>query len=280
VARDWKDGDVVTLDLPMPVRRVAGNPRIAATRGQVALERGPIVYAFEGVDNDGAVFDAVLPAAATVTAEHRESLLGGVTVLRVDGARRAFRSESGEVAVKPAELVAIPYAVWANRELGPMTVWLPRDPSRARLAPRPTIASQSKVAVSFRRSGMNPAPLNDQLQPLNATDGFAPNFDFWPHKGTAEWVEYEFREPTLVRGVTVSWFDDTGSGECRLPASWRVVHRTEDGAWQPVAGVSGYAVRKSDPVKVSFTPITTRALRLEIQLVPDFSAGLYEWEVE
>ena len=62
ITRQWKDGDVVTLDLPMPVRRVAGNPKIAATRGQVALERGPVVYAFEGVDNDGTVFDTVLPA--------------------------------------------------------------------------------------------------------------------------------------------------------------------------------------------------------------------------
>ena len=45
----------------MPVRRVAGNAKIAATKNQVALERGPIVYAFEGVDNDGSVFDTVLP---------------------------------------------------------------------------------------------------------------------------------------------------------------------------------------------------------------------------
>ena len=61
ITREWKAGDVVTLDLPMPVRRVAGNAKIAATKNQVALERGPIVYAFEGADNDGSVFDAVLP---------------------------------------------------------------------------------------------------------------------------------------------------------------------------------------------------------------------------
>jgi hypothetical protein len=127
---------------------------------------------------------------------------------------------------------------------------------------------------------MDPARLNDQQMPQNATDGFAANFDFWPHKGTAEWVAYEFAQPTAVRAVTVSWFDDTGSGECRLPASWRLLYRTESGQWEPVSGASAYSLRKSDPLKVTFTPVTTKALRLEVQLPPNFSAGLYEWEVE
>lgn len=280
LTRDWKPGDTVTLDLPMPVRRVAGNPKIAATRDQVALERGPIVYAFEGLDNDGSVFDAVLPATATTTAEYRADLLGGVTVLKVANARKAARADTGDIVTKPAALTAIPYAVWANRGLTPMTVWLARDPDRARVAPKPTIASRAKVSASFRRSGMSLDPLNDQQVPRNATDGFAPNFDFWPHKGTAEWVAYEFAQPTEVRAVTVSWFDDTGTGECRLPVSWRVLYRTNAGEWLPVAKAGEYLIRKRDPVKVTFAPVTTQALRLDIQLPPNFSAGLYEWEVE
>ena len=280
LTREWKAGDTVTLDLPMPVRRVAGNPQLAATRGQVALERGPVVYAFEGVDNDGAVFDLVLPATARATPESRDNLLGGVTVLKVAQAERAARTDAGEITVKPASLTAIPYAVWANRGLSPMTVWVARDPAHARLAPRPTLAFQAKITTSFHREGMDPTRLNDQLQPQNATDGFAPNFDFWPHKGTSEWVSYEFAQPTPVRAVSVSWFDDTGSGECRLPVSWRLLYRTDAGQWQPVTGAAEYAIRKADPVKVTFTPVTTQALRLEIQLPDKFSAGLYEWAVE
>ncbi|MHB9006801.1 MAG: glycoside hydrolase family 127 protein [Limisphaerales bacterium] len=280
IAREWKDGDTVTLDLPMAVRRVAGNPKIAATRGQVALERGPVVYAFEGVDNDGTVFDMVLPKTASVTAEHRSDLLGGVTVLKVANAAKAFRSDAGELASTSANLLAIPYAVWANRGLSPMTVWVARETANARPAPRPTVASQAKVTASFHRGGMNLGHLNDQLLPENFTDGFAPNFDFWPHKGTAEWIAYEFTAPIPVRAVRVSWFDDTGSGECRLPASWRVLHRTDAGQWEPVTGASAHPIRKRDPVRVAFTPVVTTALRLEIQLVPGFSAGLYEWEIE
>jgi len=280
ITREWKPGDVVTLDLPMPVRRVAGHPKVAATRGQVALERGPVVYAFEGVDNEGTVFDTVLPADATLRAEHQPDLLGGVTVLRVANAQKAQRTDSGEVATEVASLTAIPYAVWANRGLSPMTVWVARTPDRARLAPRPTVASRAKVSVSFHRGGMDPARLNDQQVPENAPDGSVPNFDFWPRKGTAEWVAYEFTESTRVNGVTVWWFDDTGTGECRLPVSWRVLYRTAADEWQPVTGASEYLIRKRDPVRVTFDPVTTRGLRLEIQLPPDFSAGLYEWEVE
>jgi len=280
ISRKWKDGDTVTLDLPMPVRRVAGNPKIAATRGQVALERGPVVYAFEGVDNNGSVFDAALPATAQVTPEFRASLLGGVTVLKVENAEHVLRDEDGNLTNQPVSLLAIPYAVWDNRGLSQMAVWVARSATNARPPMRPTIAAQAKIATSFHRAGMEMHALNDQLMPRNATDGFAPSFDFWPHKGTAEWITYEFAKPTLVSSVNVSWFDDTGVGECRLPESWHVSYRTDTNQWEPVAGTSDYAIRKREAVKVAFTPVTTKALRLEVQLPKDFSAGLYEWEVE
>ena len=89
-----------------------------------------------------------------------------------------------------------------------------------------------------------------------------------------------FAAPTQVKAVKVSWFDDTGTGECRLPTSWRLLYQTEDGQWQPVPGASDYLIRKTDPVRVTFTPVTTNALRLEVQLPANFSAEVYEWEVE
>lgn len=279
VKREWKDGDTVVLDLPMPVRRVAGNPRISATESQVALERGPIVYAFEGHDNNGAVFDFVLPTTAKVQEEYRPALLAGTTVLLVDGAARAFRNETGGTDTKPARLTAIPYALWANRGLSPMTVWVAREPSAARPAPRPTIASQAKITTSFHRNGMDPARLNDQEIPTDSRRDVA-NFDFWPHKGTAEWISYEFANPTKISSVTVSWFDDTGSGECRLPKSWKLLYQSESGNWQPVPDATAYEIRKARPVTVSFNPIIAQALRLEVQLPEKFSAGLYEWSVE
>ncbi|MES2922433.1 MAG: beta-L-arabinofuranosidase domain-containing protein [Verrucomicrobiota bacterium] len=280
INRAWKSGDIVELNLPMPVRRVAGNPKIAATVGQVALERGPVVYAFEGLDNDNSVFDVSLPVTADVTPAFKAGLLGGVTVLDVTGANRVLRKEGGGFDEKSTRMTAIPYAAWNNRGLSPMTVWLGRDAEHVRPVPAPSAASKANVSVSFVRGGMDAGRLNDQQMPRNATDGFAPNFDFWPHKGGKEWIAYEFEKPVNVTGVTVSWFDDTGRGECRLPKSWKLLYQDPSGNWQPVSGNPDYAIRKADPVKVKIQPVTTKALRIELDLADGFSAGLYEWEVE
>jgi len=120
VTRSWRDGDRVELELPMPVRRVVADERVAAARGQVALERGPTVYCFEGLDNGGTVADLVLPDDAAMTAAFAADRFGGVTVLEVAGASRA------DGQAQAGKAVAIPYAVWNNRGPTPMRVWLPR----------------------------------------------------------------------------------------------------------------------------------------------------------
>src|SRR5204863_9192537 len=81
VSREWKTGDVVALDLPMPVRRVIGNEHISATRDRVALERGPIVYCLEGIDNKAQVSDCMLRAEAKITANHKAAVLVRATLL-------------------------------------------------------------------------------------------------------------------------------------------------------------------------------------------------------
>ena len=278
IERTWKPGDVVTLDLPMIVRRVAGNDKIAATRGQVALERGPVVYCYEGIDNGGAVLDFALPATVVAKPVFRDDLMGGITVLEISNALRVKRSDAG-LAEETARLLGIPYAFWNNRGNSPMAVWLGQDAAHTRPAPAPTLGSTAKVEASFVRGGMDINRVNDQLMPRNATDGFAPAFDFWPHKGGTEWLSYEFGKAAKLASATVSWFDDTGVGECRLPTTWRLLYRGDDGKWQPVEGASEFVIRDKEPVKVTFKPITTRAMKLELDLQPGFSAGLYEWEV-
>ena len=120
IKRNWKAGDVVELDLPMPVRRVLANENVAALRGQVALERGPIVYCLEGVDNPGNVYNAALPESATINAKMRPDLLGGVTVLNISGGKLLDADGKAE----SANLTAIPYYTWNNRGNAPMEVWM------------------------------------------------------------------------------------------------------------------------------------------------------------
>ncbi|GLH71753.1 hypothetical protein GETHLI_02550 [Geothrix limicola] len=281
LTRTWQKGDAVEVNLPMPVRTVLGHAQVAATRGRIALERGPVVYCLEGSDNGGDVFDVTVPSLQKVKPVSRPELLGGVTVLDIQGAHRVSRLKDGGTSSATASLTAIPYFAWANRGPSPMQVWLPTSEKDVPLPPKPTLASESKVTVSFAREGMGTEALNDQLVPQNATDGFAPHFDFWPHNGGVEWVDYQFKAPATVSHVSVCWFDDQPSGGgCAVPESWRLLYRTKDGAWQPVEAKAPYATTRSAVLTTAFTPVTTSALRLELRLRPGLSAGLYEWAVQ
>jgi DUF1680 family protein len=127
--RTWKPGDQVLLSLSMPVRRVLGNSKIAATEGKVALERGPVVYCLEGVDNNDHVFNAVLGGPETIEAVYHPELLGGVTVLDIENAEHL--ASDGKELQKNVRLTAIPYYAWNNRGTSSMTVWLERGPAPA-----------------------------------------------------------------------------------------------------------------------------------------------------
>ena len=83
IDRSWNAGDVVELNLPMPVRRVVAHPNVAADRDRVALQRGPIVFAAEWVDNpNGKTRNIVLPDSSRLATEFRADLLNGVQVVK------------------------------------------------------------------------------------------------------------------------------------------------------------------------------------------------------
>ncbi len=125
VARAWQPGDTVTLDLPMPVRRVVANRQVESDRGRVALMRGPLVFCVEGVDvAGGKVSELVLPDDAPLATEFRGDLLGGVQVITGEAELAAATDQA--IASVNEHFVAIPYYAWANRAKGEMAVWLAR----------------------------------------------------------------------------------------------------------------------------------------------------------
>ena len=91
ITRAWKAGDVVAFTVPLAVQRVKANEKIAATRGRVALQYGPLVYNIEKVDQD--IAQALAPTAP-LKAEWMPDLLGGVMVIK-----GAFTDGSGMTAV-------------------------------------------------------------------------------------------------------------------------------------------------------------------------------------
>lgn len=110
IQRTWEADDEVELTLPMPVRRVVSDPQVAANAGMIAIERGPLVYCLEGIDNDGKALGRSLSDAATFHVEWQPDLLQGVNVIH------AQQEEE--------ELTFVPYYAWAHRGVSEMSVWL------------------------------------------------------------------------------------------------------------------------------------------------------------
>lgn len=275
IRRAWKAGDVVELNLPMPIRRIKANPAVKADAGRIALQRGPIVYCVEGADTNGRTCCMAVPPSAKLISEHHADLLGGVTLLKGTAMVRL----AGDDAAQPVDFTAIPYYAWDNREPGPMAVWLPEDPKLADPLPKPTIAGKSKASASHTWERDTVTALNDQLEPARSSDESIPRFTWWDHKGTTEWVQYDFAGAQTVSSVSVYWFDDTGKGSCRVPASWKLLYKDGD-AWKPVAGAGAYGTKLDAANRVTFDPVKTGALRIEAQLQPGFSGGILEWKVE
>ncbi|HSL23947.1 MAG TPA: beta-L-arabinofuranosidase domain-containing protein [Vicinamibacterales bacterium] len=276
IRRSWKAGDVVEVALPMPVRRVVAHENVEADRGRVALQRGPIVFAAEWPDNPGGkVRNIVLPDSAPLTTEFRADLLGGVQVIK-GRAHGLSEDAAGKVRRTEQDLFAIPYATWANRGRGQMIVWLAATDAVAKPTPWPTVATTSSVTTSQARR--QPRAINDGEEPRSSDDPTS-YFDWWPRKGTTEWVEMTFQKPAVVSDVQIYWFDDTGRGEVRVPASWRLFYRDGE-VWKPVETADAYGVSKDGYNRVRFMPVTTTALRLEVTSQPEFSAGIQEWKVK
>jgi hypothetical protein len=278
IRRRWEPGDVVRLDLPMPVRRLVADERVEADRGRVALERGPLVYCVEAIDNPDGIANLVLPDDMPVQARWQHDLLGGVMAL-TGPARRVVRDASGASACAPAGFKAVPYHAWSNRGAGAMAVWLPRTPEAAGLPPAPTLASEARPSASHVWKGDTLAALNDRREPRSSGDRTLPRMTWWPHRGGTEWVQYDFGSFVEVRASEVYWFDDRERGECRVPRGWRLLYRAGD-AWCVVPGALGAGVAPDAWNRLEHDAVTTTALRIEADLQAGCSAGILEWRLE
>ena len=137
-------------------------------------------------------------------------------------------------------------------------------------------APGDEVRVSHCFSGDTAAAIDDGIEPRSPTD--RPRHSFWPRKGTTEWVERRFDAPRKLAATSLYWLDDTPGGGCPVPKGWRLLYRRE-GQWVPVRNTSAYGVVKGVFNRVTFEPVTTSALRIEVTSRPGFGSGIIEWDV-
>lgn len=126
---DIKTGDVIEVLFDEQVKTIHASSRVASDSGCAALQRGPLVYCVEGIDNEGDVLSLSYAENGESKAEEFEpELLGGTIRLKVDGYKMAkiqslYTYEKRKT--EPYTITAVPYYTWGNRGLGQMRVWLP-----------------------------------------------------------------------------------------------------------------------------------------------------------
>lgn len=286
IDRRWMRGDRVEISLPMEVRRVAANDNVEDDRGKYALERGPIVYCLEGRDQaHSTVFDKSVRLDAPIRADYRADKLNGIVELSGEA-----EEVEADGSVRPVAFKAIPYSTWNNRGSDEMEVWIPGSPAYAHVKPQPTIASRAKT-LFFRSAIQKDAPetaavegeawgVNDQWEPRRSSDISKPYHYWWLKQGTEESIAYEFDKPETVSNVQVYWLAfDHYDGDFRVPASWRLFYKTDDGNWKEVDGHSAYGCARDRYNSVDFKPVTTTGLKILAKLQQGKSGGVIEWKV-
>ena len=292
INRAWKKGDVVSIHFDMDVRTVRANNKVVADRGQIAVERGPLVYCAEWPDNNFDIMGMLVnqspafatgekPMSAFIPADRQKQLTlfktQDITTLSTNAQLLAY-DKQGRLTTQDERLTLIPYFAWCHRGSGNMKVWMPQDVRATRPATPPSLASQATIASSTPSASMK--SIADGLVPADENDRSMPYFHWWPKQGTTEWITYSFQEPKQVSSATVYWYDDQPWGGCKIPESWNIEYQDAQGQWQPVADADCYPVKKGQACTVHFAPVKTKVLRLNVKQPEKFSCGLFEWSVK
>lgn len=277
IERRWKKGDKVEVHFDMEPRVVKAHAKVEADRGRVAVECGPLVYCAEWPDNDFDIMSVLVNRRPQFETVERPDMLCDLTEIKT-GAQVLGYDAEGRLTASDVELTLIPYYAWAHRGAGNMMVWLPQEVSATSPSMPPTLASESRVDASHKTTALS--AINDRLVPADENDRSMAYYHWWPKKNSTEWITYEFPKPSKVSSSTVYWFDDEPWGGCRVPQSWKLYYKDEQGGWTPVSAAGTYGTKKGVPNTVEFTLVQTTAMKLEVVLPKDNSAGVFEWEVE
>ncbi|EQB2493899.1 glycoside hydrolase family 127 protein [Klebsiella michiganensis] len=129
----WREGDTLQLTLPMPVRRIYGNPLVRHQAGQVAVQRGPLVYCLEQADNGEQLHNLQLPRDARFSTVEGKGIFARKILLQAPGYKQTAKDAENQAlwhydrapsSRQPQVLTFIPWFSWANRGEGEMRIWV------------------------------------------------------------------------------------------------------------------------------------------------------------
>lgn len=309
--RAWISGDTLTLRLPMEVRLRTWT----RNRHTVSVDRGPLTYSLQireryvrhgGTDrwpawdifpdspwNYGLELPARNPARAFRLIER--SWPADDQPWRWDAAPVQLKAHGRRIPAWTLDEKGLVREVQDSpvRSTEPVEelTLIPMGAARLRISAFPVIghgpeakdwaaAPPVRVRASHCWEADSIEAVCDGLEPRHSNDQTLPRFTWWPEKGNVQWIERAFEKPRRFSQVAVYWFDDTGTGGCRVPESWRLLYRDADGRWLQVAPSTAFGVDKDRYNVVPFAPVTTDALRIEVKLRDGYSGGILEWRAE
>ncbi len=305
VNRTWNKGDVVTVDIPMEVRKTEADPNVTTNTGRIALQRGPIVYSLERAGNaqlnpeieDFDPINVVIPRNAKFKATYNKDLLKGVVELTGEAKYSAY----GELL--PVKLQAVPYYAWNNRgddaEYTPgleepknnssrMLIWTMADKAIEKevsgaaddAGPEAKVSSD-KVYGSGRIEGVQ----DSSFEPTSSGGHGYAGWSNWtvPRDDTEHWLEYKWDRDITTKELQVYWFENDPWD--RRPGSLKVQYLDGE-EWKDAKMLTEYKgnLDKLDQYNVvEIEPVTTKGLRLvmtvNLEKEETQSIGVYRWKV-
>ena len=123
--RIWHKNDKVEIMLPMEVRKVVANNKVKDDVGKIALERGPMMYCAESIDNNGKAANLIVPANTEFTFAFNPGKLNGIEEIKAEVPAIVVGDNGEGIKTVQQSFTAIPYYAWANRGKGEMMMWFP-----------------------------------------------------------------------------------------------------------------------------------------------------------
>ncbi len=204
--RIWEPGDVISLNLPMTPRKLIADARIVEDHERIAIQRGPIVFCAEGVDNNNDILTLNYDIETGLETEFDSTLLKGIQTVNIH-AIQPDREEGREIKL-------IPYHLWNNRGRSEMQVWL--SVREYRELPDSLIIINENAGDFVTTNYVSPwETLNciyDLYDPVSSGDKGPGAFGNWIGNGETvgkwNWVQYNFNTSRAISASDVYWWDD------------------------------------------------------------------------
>jgi len=275
----WKKGDIISLDLPMSPRKVIADSQLLDDKNRISIQRGPMVYCAEGIDNAGSVLSVNLGDKAILTDSYEATVLNGTEMIKT----HTIETDGSE----GREIKLIPYFLWDNRGGSEMAVWL--SASQHKVQPDSLVqinsANGNTASTNYISSWENLSGIYDLYDPSNSGDKGQSAFGNWDGNGltvgTWNWVQYTFPAEKTISSSEVYWWDDnqgiTIPDSCYLSYFDKTVNK-----FIKINGTSGN--QKNGGIKrdaynfIHFSAVKTTQIRLNF-LGKQKAQGILEWKV-